>query len=188
MNIKEKLKIISMLCVYQEPVVIKKFLPTKHCDHIIKESTKKLETSRINLDVIDETIRKSQSTQFFDNSIGILINKKCSDILQKPEFKHEALHIVHYIKGGFYKPHFDSGGSHIHGIPRRSYTFIIALNDDYEGGETYFPYLNRSFKLKKGDALLFHNYNTDGSETKLSMHGGKELLNGEKWIANLWIS
>lgn len=176
-----------MLCVYQEPIVINKFLPTRQCDHIIKECSKNLETSKIGSDTIDETIRKSHGTYFSDNSITMLINQKCSGILHKTEFKHEPLQIVHYTKGGFYKAHFDTGSSNVPEHPKRSYTFMIALNDDYEGGETYFPYLNKSFKLKKGDCLFFHNYNTDGSETKLSMHGGKEVLSGEKWIANLWI-
>ena len=39
---------------------------------------------------------------------------------------------------------------------KRLYTFIIALNDEYEGGETAFPYLNEKYKLNAGDALFFH--------------------------------
>ena len=97
----------------------------------------------------------------------------------------EDLQIVYYDKGGFYLPHLDSIPS-LH-ENKRLYTFIIALNDNYEGGETHFPNLKKSFKLRRGDALFFNNYNTNSSTTGLSLHGGKEVLKGEKWIANLWI-
>ena len=35
------------------------------------------------------------------------------------------------------------------------YTFILALNDTYEGGETVFPNLGEEYKLGAGDALFF---------------------------------
>jgi len=43
---------------------------------------------------------------------------------------------------------------------KRLYTIMIALNDDYEGGETIFPLLNKSYKLSKGDAIFFHTVDT----------------------------
>ena len=35
---------------------------------------------------------------------------------------------------------------------------IIALNDDYDGGEFYFPIQDYKIKLKKGDIILFPPY------------------------------
>ena len=37
---------------------------------------------------------------------------------------------------------------------------IIALNDDYEGGEFYFPKQDYKVKLKKGDIICFPPYHT----------------------------
>lgn len=40
----------------------------------------------------------------------------------------------------------------------RNYSLIIALNDDYEGGEFYFPYQKFTYKLKKGEIIIFPPY------------------------------
>ena len=46
--------------------------------------------------------------------------------------KIEALTLLKYSKGGFYKPHIDSGNIH------RELSAIIFLNNDYEGGHLQF--------------------------------------------------
>jgi len=40
----------------------------------------------------------------------------------------------------------------------RNMSIIIGLNDDYEGGEFYFPVQDYSIKLKRGDVLAFPPY------------------------------
>ena len=51
-------------------------------------------------------------------------------------------------------PHQDYG---IHSeFPHREYAALVALNDDYEGGGTYFPHIGTTYNQKKGDLLLFH--------------------------------
>ena len=42
----------------------------------------------------------------------------------------------------------------------RNMSIIIAVNDDYEGGEIFFPKQDYKVKLKKGDILCFPPYNT----------------------------
>ena len=42
----------------------------------------------------------------------------------------------------------------------RNMSIIISLNDDYEGGEFYFPKQDYKIKLKKGDILCFPPYHT----------------------------
>ena len=42
----------------------------------------------------------------------------------------------------------------------RNMSIIIALNDDYEGGEMYFPKQDYKVKLKKGDIICFPPYET----------------------------
>jgi len=37
-------------------------------------------------------------------------------------------------------------------------SIIIALNDDYEGGEFYFPIQDFRIKLKKGQIIVFPPY------------------------------
>jgi prolyl 4-hydroxylase len=173
-----------MFSVYQEPKVIKNFITKEYCDEIRKISKPHLKSSSVSsCEIIDETLRKSKSVSLVDEFINKPIIERCNSILGHHKSIFEPLHIVKYEPGDFYNPHFDSSP-----VIVRPYTFIITLNDNYKGGETYFPNLDKYYKLGKGDALFFHNYTTNHLETELSLHGGKEVLSGEKLIANMWVS
>lgn len=52
-------------------------------------------------------------------------------------------------------------------------SFVCALNDEFEGGGTHFPYLDKSCKPKKGECCLFSGQ---------QHHEGLETLDGERWI------
>jgi prolyl 4-hydroxylase len=182
-----------MFNVYREPKIINNFLTDDECEYLIKVPHKILDMSREQFQQFITNIKNEKAGRpeedkrtlkcINDNDpISISIRKRCSEIVNKPIKNFEPLQMIKYQTHGFYGEHNDSN-MHI----RRLYTFIFALNDDYEGGETYFPKMKKQFKLKKGDALLFHNFTTDGQETPLSTHGGKMVTSGEKWIANLWV-
>ena len=93
---------------------------------------------------------------------------------------------------------------------------MFYLNDVAKGGETAFPIADReellqaknyttnlsrycekaSLVLKpvKGTAVFWYNNVLDektgkmGEVDKLSLHGGCDVKDGEKWVANLWIN
>lgn len=113
--------------------------------------------------------------------------------LYKKTIEHcELLQVVRYGPGGFFKPHNDSiehpysqhGHSYFVKGGHRDNTLLIALSDDYEGGETVFPEHGARYKLKKGDALLFKNVDRKGK--LINLHGGDQVRSGTKWIVNLW--
>lgn len=67
--------------------------------------------------------------------------------------------VVTWYDGQFMAPHCDVLDFHT-GLPfkdctDRIYTGVLYLNDDYDGGETFFPYLKLDIKPKKGKLLLF---------------------------------
>ena len=66
-------------------------------------------------------------------------------------------------------------------------TFLLYLNDGYEGGETDFPSAGLSFKASTGDALFFANVTREGRPDPLGLHAGRPPLSGEKWILSQWI-
>lgn len=55
-------------------------------------------------------------------------------------------------------------------LPSRTYVMGIFLNDDYEGGEIYFPRSNVALKPPTGSLLLFPGFK--------SLHGVKEVISG----------
>ena len=79
--------------------------------------------------------------------------------------------MTEWHKGGFQDPHLDTyshqerededyNEEEREKSPRREWTVIVYLNDDYTGGETYFPpsdYYPFGYQVEKsvGDGLLF---------------------------------
>jgi prolyl 4-hydroxylase len=96
----------------------------------------------------------------------------------------EPLQVLRYRPGGEYKPHFDA----IPGFAnQRILTMIVWLNEDYEGGETFFMKAGAKLKGRAGDALLFRNARADGTRDPDAGHAGLPVTKGEKWIASRWI-
>lgn len=106
----------------------------------------------------------------------------------------ELSNVLHYAPGQEFKPHFDFLDPAKPGYARdlekkgqRVATFLVYLNDDYEGGETDFPELNWRYKGRKGDALLFWNVDTAGLPDPLTLHAGLPPTKGEKWLFSQWL-
>jgi prolyl 4-hydroxylase len=96
----------------------------------------------------------------------------------------EPLQILRYRPGQEYRSHYDA----IPGFTnQRALTFLVWLNEGYEGGETIF--LNNNLKAKgpAGDGLLFRNADEQGERDNASAHAGLPVTGGEKWLASRWI-
>lgn len=173
--------------IYEKPRVLKNVLTKDQCEHIKQLASKKLETSTVSKSRdIDEKIRKSE-TAWLKASEDPIVDKlirNCVSMTDRPFRNCEDLQVLRYKPGGFYKPHQDCFKDDKN---KRMYTFIIALNDEYEGGETEFPNINKRYRLEKGDALFFNTLNNYECMTKKALHGGVSVKSGEKWICNLWI-
>lgn len=167
---------------YKSPEVIRGVITDEECEYIKSMAKEKLKPSTIGDEFVEnEEIRKSETAWLDpdDHRIQSIIAKCVDDVTLC-----ENLQVVRYTPGGFFKPHQDADIEHSN---RRKHTFIFALNDEYEGGETYFPILDMSYRLKKGDVLSFDTLNTWGYIPEEAIHGGAPVESGEKWIANLWL-
>lgn len=112
--------------------------------------------------------------------------KKCyddyNDVLQKCledyekrfNFKMEymeAINFVRYEKGQHFSVHTDDGFSYSCTV-----SSVGWFNDDYSGGELWFPYLNLKFKPQKGDILFFPS-------TYIFAHASLAIDDGVKYSA-----
>jgi len=98
----------------------------------------------------------------------------------------EPLQILHYAPGERYHEHNDA----LPGVAptqQRVLTFLVYLDDDYDGGETAFPRLGLSVKGCAGDGLLFRNATADGAVDPLAIHAGLPVTRGVKHVASRWI-
>ena len=180
---------------YVLPQVYENFLSDNEIEHIIKISEPKFRDSKL-VSGFSENVRKSETAWLSkeDPIISTVIKKVC-DITQIPFENAEKIQVVKYGPNGFYSRHFDAscddkkecvefeknGG-------QRVVTMIIYLNDDFTGGTTEFPNLKQEFSPKKGNALLFYSLQKNGNKCHpLSLHAGKPVKSGHKYIANVWL-
>ena len=98
----------------------------------------------------------------------------------------EPLQVLSYTPGQQYHEHNDA----LPGVApdqQRILTFLVYLDEDYEGGETSFPALGLKVRGKAGDGLLFRNASGDGSPDPRAIHAGLAVTRGTKHLASRWI-
>jgi hypothetical protein len=174
---------------YKDPEIIKNFISHEDCDYIINMCKNELEPSEVGNGIV-ATIRVSKSAgpDIFDSVIKNF-RLKCAIYKNIPITLLEQTQVTCYNTGGFYDFHKDDERSE-NGelILNRKFTFIIALNDDYEGGETEFPEINKTYKLNKGDSLFFYvQSGIHKTVSNMGIHAGKIVTKNKKWILNQWV-
>lgn len=128
---------------------------------------------------LDKTM--SESSDEFLANVGE-IHAKLTKAMVKPimEYKNkygmliksqENWCILRYDIGDFFKAHTD--GSHEY---PRQLSMVFYFNDNYEGGELYFPFIDVKIKPLAGELILFpSNY--------LFAHAANEVTQGTKYAA-----
>jgi prolyl 4-hydroxylase len=123
-----------------------------------------------------------------------VLRARISIATRLPEPIFEIPQVMHYSVGQEFKPHHDFLDPGEIGVAadlasrgQRIGTFLVYLNDDFEGGETEFPRAAISHRARGGDALFFANVTPDGRPDPLTVHAGRPLVKGEKWIFSQWI-
>lgn len=189
--------------LHQEPLV-KSFpglLTPPVCRWLIRLSKQRLKPAL----VYDAANRKNYQSETRTNSIAefnlvenellhFLIQQKMSAACGIPMVQMEGTAILNYQPGEEISDHFDfvdpampNYEQEIADNGQRIITFLIYLNDDYEGGETVFTELDLSYRGNTGDAMYFVNALPDGSSDLRSKHAGRPPLTGEKWIVSQFI-
>ena len=126
-----------------------------------------------------------------DNNIISQINQKIYNELNITKEFAEPTQGQLYEIGQEYKYHNDYfWGSDVDKYcnvsGQRTYTCMIYLNDNFEGGETDFWYLGIKIKPKIGKAVFWKNSEGLGHENKGSLHAGSPVISGEKMIITKW--
>lgn len=137
------------------------------------------------------------STTYYDREYKFgLYQKKIYSVLKDKfnfvkdfDISHfEPLSILKYGVGQQYREHKD----YFNNLNSKSTendrfaTAILYLNDDFEGGETFFKYLKINIKPEKG-SLLFFDYKYNDELNMLTRHQGLPVYTGKKYIATQWI-
>jgi prolyl 4-hydroxylase len=111
-----------------------------------------------------------------------------------PAGNAEPMQVLHYKVGEYFAPHHDAWDHAFEGhaatlktYGQRTFTVLVYLNDDLEGGETEFLQLGLRHRGKKGDALMWRNADAAGRQDRRILHAGRPPTQGEKWLLSIWI-
>jgi prolyl 4-hydroxylase len=181
---------------YIEPVVLKDIITEDEAKYIIQYAKDRFAASQLVGDFEDKSIRDSETCWIkkHDKVVNKVIQRICT-LVDKPYENAEDLQVVRYKTNGMYKPHHDAccdsneqceeflkrGGQRVR-------TIVIYLTDDFEGGETNFPTLNKSYKPSKYSGILFYPLDSkDNTCHPHALHEGSPVTRGVKMICNVWI-
>lgn len=191
------------ITVHEEPVVraFPELAPVEACDWIIGRARGRLRRALIydpaqGCDVADDM--RTNSATGFDlmdaDVVQVAIQHRMAAVLDVPVHNMEGPTVLHYEVGQQITEHFDflnpKMAHYEHEVRHRGervVTFLLYLNDDYEGGETDFPRLGAHHKGRRGDALFFVNALPDGTPDTRTVHAGRPPTRGEKWVMSQFV-
>lgn len=104
------------------------------------------------------------------NAIKKYISEYCQEYNLRMDFM-EAINFVKYGKNQHFGVHSDHGFSYVCTV-----SSVLYLNDNYEGGELYFPYFDFKLKPEFGDIVFFPS-------TYLFAHASLPVTDGIKYSA-----
>jgi len=172
-------------------------LTDEECNSLIEEARANLVPGKIYGDSGDPEVsikHRNCSASFVDDEslIGIQIRDKISKIIGIDKSRFDKITVIRYLPGEEFKRHTDyitgpNGAKNIEKGGYRIATVLMYLNDDFEGGDTDFPWLRLWVSPKKGSILYFDYSDPDPFVKRASEHCGKLVTKGEKWLATIWI-
>jgi len=161
--------------------LIEDFLTSEACDEYMAMAEREVfEEAKINMNgrqMMSKEIRNNDRLMVFDNVLAENLFRKTAELLPQEHENYklqgfnEMFRVYKYSPGQRFKMHRD--GSYICNEHEKSfYTFMVYLNDGFEGGETEFENLF-TVAPKKGSALVFYHP---------LRHEGKILISGKKYV------
>jgi hypothetical protein len=187
--------------LHEKVVRVKDLVPQPVCAWLVGRADGRLQRAL----VYDSVDRQTQVHQMRTNTMALydyasldvvqfLVQARMSLACGYPMQHFELPMILHYDVGQQITPHFDfidakaaDYAQQISELGQRMITFLLYLNDAYEGGETTFPELGIVHRGVAGEGLFFINAHPDLSPDRRMLHTGSPPTAGEKWIVTQFI-
>jgi hypothetical protein len=180
--------------------VTERFASPAECSWLIERSRARLASAEV-IDTatgaetyVNDRSNSSTSFQLIDMDLVLeVIRARIAASTGAPLPWFEVTQVLHYAVGQEFRPHFDfldpdnaALGEQL-SRGQRLFTFLIYLNEGFEGGETRFLDADLSFKGRTGDGIYWANVDDTGRPDRLTRHAGLPPGSGEKWILSQWI-
>jgi len=183
---------------YNHPRLIKNVITPQEANEIIKWAKPHLGDAEVITYSRKDLKHRNNKVAWLPKShhLSKKIINKVAQATNMPVKNFEDVQVCYYAPGNFFKYHQDQchdrgelcrketdgrGGT-------RVYNLLLYLNNNFTGGETEFPKLNKKYKLPPGDGVLWDMLNVDQNQVHpLAEHAGLTVKNGKKWICNVWV-
>jgi hypothetical protein len=189
------------LCANPLVRVFPEFVTDAVCDWLIEQARPNLQRALIydpvgGQDLADHM--RTNSAAGFDlmhaDLVQIAVQARMSAATGMAIDHMEGPTVLHYAPGEQITNHYDFVNPRIPNyqdeIARRGQriiTFLVYLNDDYEGGETEFPNLGLRYRGGKRNGLFFTNALPNGQPDLRMVHAGLPPKDKEKWLMSQFI-
>jgi predicted 2-oxoglutarate/Fe(II)-dependent dioxygenase YbiX len=145
--------------------------------------------------IINKNVRDTQevklaslATQRLNASVEASARKLIEPFFRIEVRDWEPVQVLHYARGGHYIPHVDAETLYKDEIGLemwektldRDLSIVYFLNDDFAGGELFFPVFDLQIKPKAGTLVCFpsdHHF----------VHGVKPVTSGRRYTAVTWL-
>lgn len=186
-----------------QQAIIPNFLSEPECQQLIDMARGRVARSQgWNVEDGTETVSNYRTSEHMfllkgETPLVAGIEQRVAYHTRLPVEHQEAIQVVHYLPGKYYKVHWDyfdpkwagSASAFARG-GNRMVTFMMYLNTIPEGygGETYFNRAGLSVRPDAGKALMWFNQFSDKTVDQSTSHEGRPPIEPyEKWIATIWI-
>lgn len=126
--------------------------------------------------------------------VMVLVRERIARAAGLPVAGLEPFHVLHYAPGEAFTPHYDwldpakpGHQGDLEEFGQRVATFLVYLNEDFEGGETQMESIDLRHRGATGDALFWANVQPDGRIDLATRHAGLPPTAGEKWVYSQWL-
>jgi len=182
-------------------IVVERFASADECQWLIGRAGSgglqraKVYRSSSTAQIAETRTNREMSFTIFNADVVLsLIRDRISAVAGAPVSHFEIAKLLHYSPGEQFALHADFIEAKTPELARelaargqRSATFLIYLNDGYEGGATQFPRLSWQYRGGRGDALLFSNVDANGAPDYDTIHAGMPPTSGDKWVLSQWV-
>lgn len=110
----------------------------------------------------------------FDEKMRVVVKPLVRQVWGADFAVHGGTQILRYSEGGHYVAHSDAGED----LQDRYFSVVCYLNDDFDGGQTSFPYLDYAARPRRGRAIIFPSR---------YLHRAEPVTRGRKYVVVSWL-
>jgi len=171
------------------------FLSPRECGDLVAIIDQHLRASTLTTQEKDTAFRTSRTCDLsmLQNPVVAAVDEKIAQTLGIRPAYAEGNQAQRYDIGQQFKAHTDyfEPNTHeyaVHGGSKgnRTWTFMVYLNEGMMGGGTKFFAIDKTFRPKLGQAVIWNNLYPDGTPNPDTLHSGEPVIMGHKIIITQW--